>query len=129
MARPTIFDRPMTATERSRRSRGAKNTGEQLKNPLTVKAISKAYNISERCIYYGKKLNRLGVPEWEALIFQDDQKIRPSIYFALKVARHFNDDGQNYIIKLIREVGVNQVKRDWNHLAAELSMNGFSRHL
>ena len=53
MARPTIFDRPMTDAERMRRYRARKKEPQQPRPP-TVREWAHERRVSERSVYYAK---------------------------------------------------------------------------
>src|SRR4051812_2494422 len=117
MARPTIFERPMTAAERMRRYRARKRSG--LPQPTTVRQLAAKARASERTVYYVKAWARASLIKWHpngvrGFLDQHADEIRPvSVAFLAEVCRHGDARTQRKIRDRMNKAGISAGHALW----------------
>ena len=128
MARPTIFDRPMTAAERMRRYRERKRDGVQ--QPVTVREMiaSSPYGpVSERSVYYVRAWHRDSLIKWHpdglrGFLDQHADELRPvSVAFLAEVCRYGDARTQRKIRDRINKAGISAGHALWRKLRPDLA--------
>ena len=114
MARPCIFDTPMTPAERMRRHRRNKREGVPLKSEFgnVTRHIAKVAGLSERHTYYIAAVRRDGVEGWlvPEII---DPPARTSIRWIAEVCKMATPEIQRDLIRMIKKHGKKRAYTVW----------------
>ena len=113
MGRPTIHDRPMTSTERSRRRRARAREGDT-EPTMTNAEIAESKGISLGNLYHTKFVTKHGAPEWRDLIMEGDHDL--SIAWVADVVKHANLGIQLEMIEVIDVKGRETALAAWKVL-------------
>jgi hypothetical protein len=118
MARPTLFDRPMTAAERMRlyraRKRGVVVAQSQR---TTVRQLAEQDGISERLIYYVRAFARYTLIEWdEDMVRFLGSHGKIGIPFLAEVCRYGDAAAQTAVRDCIKQSGAAAGKALWRQL-------------
>ncbi len=104
MGRTPIFDRPMTAAERQRRSRQAKREGVQLRggqgDPKSLAMMLGGSPQFYRDVAY---VRQYGVPEWEQLLDNGKGRLVIGASTQRQMVKHLSPRDQLDMIELVKE--------------------------
>jgi hypothetical protein len=137
MARPTLFDRPLTAAERMRLHRARKAAGAG-KTRKTVRQLCQLHGVSERSFYYvqafqrdslidwsdgvtcfasmGKEGMALLAKVWPAITFLGGTHGKASMEFLAEVCRYGDAAAQIAVRDCIKQSGAAAGKALWRQL-------------
>lgn len=118
MARPTLFDRPLTPAERMRIYRARKAGKSWLPPvPVTQAEIARACRQSLRARYYETAIERHRLIDWPDAIF-DGQYGKVGLAFLADVCRHGDAEHQQLICDVIQQEGPGAAREIWRDLTA-----------
>ncbi len=104
MARTPIFNKPMTATERQRRSRQAKREGVQLRGgPGDPKSLTAMLGGSPQFYRDLAYVRQHGVPEWEQLLDNGKGRLVIGASTQRQMVKHLSLQDQLDMIELAKE--------------------------
>ena len=104
MARTPIFNRPMTAAERQRRSRQAKREGVQLRGgPGDPKRLTAMLGGSPQFYRDMAYVRQHGIPEWEQLNDNGKGRLVIGASTQRQMAKHLSPRDQLDMIGLVKE--------------------------
>ena len=104
MARTPIFDRPMTAAERQRRSRQAKREGIQLRGgPGDPKRLTAMLGGSPQFYRDVAYVRQHGVPEWNQLLDNGKGRLVIGASTQRQMVKHLSPRDQRDMIELVKE--------------------------
>ena len=104
MARTPIFDRPMTAAERQRRSRQAKREGVQLRGgPGDPKRLTAMLGGSPQFYRDMAYVRQHGIPEWEQLNDNGKGRLIIGASTQRQMVKHLSPRDQLDMIELAKE--------------------------
>ncbi len=104
MARTPIFDRPMTAAERQRRSRQAKREGVQLRGgPGDPKRLTAMLGGSPQFYRDMAYIRQHGVPEWDQLMDNGKGRLVIGASTQRQMVKHLSPQDQLDMIRLAKE--------------------------
>ncbi len=104
MARKPIFDRPMTAAERQRRSRQAKREGVQLRgDPGDPKSLAAMLGGSPQFYRDMAYVRQHGVPEWDKLLDNGKGRLVIGASTQRQMVNHLSPRDQLEMIELVKE--------------------------
>ncbi len=104
MGRKPIFDRPMTAAERQRRSRQAKREGVQLRgDPGDPKSLAAMLGGSPQFYRDVAYVREYGVPEWNQLLDNGKGRLVIGASTQRQMVKRLSPQGQLDMIELAKE--------------------------
>ncbi len=104
MARVPIFDRPMTAAERQRRSRQAKREGVQLRGgPGDPKRLTAMLGGSPQFYRDLAYVREHGVPEWKQLLDNGKGRLVIGASTQRQMVKHLSPRDQSDMIQLAKQ--------------------------
>ena len=104
MGREPIFDRPMTAAERQRRSRQAKREGVQLRGgPGDPKRLTAMLGGSPQFYRDVAYVRQHGVPEWNQLLDNGKGRLVIGASTQRQMVKHLSPQDQLDMIELAKE--------------------------
>ena len=104
MGRKPIFDSPMTAAERQRRSRQAKREGVQLRGGQgDPKSLAKMLGGSPQFYRDVAYVRQHGVPEWEQLLNNGKGRLVIGASTQRQMVKHLSPQDQLDMIELAKE--------------------------
>src|SRR5262245_50885450 len=114
MARPTIYDRPMTAAERMRRHRARKQEPQQ-RQP-TVRELARQKRIPERSIYYAKVARSAWDRDFLVNYVEGKYRGRIGIQWLAEVAEHASAKALRAVREAIERDGGEAAHALWRKL-------------
>ena len=122
MARVPIFDRPMTAAERQRRSRQAKREGVQLRGGLgDPKRLTAMLGGSPQFYRDVAYVREHGVPEWKQLLDNGKGRLVIGASTQRQMVKHLSPRDQFDMIELVKE-DKKQALAIWRSFKPELGI-------
>ena len=104
MARTPLFDTPMTAAERQRRSRQAKREGVKLRGGLgDPKALAAMLGGSPQTYRDMAYVRRHGVPEWKQLMDNGKGRLVIGASTQRQMVKHLSPQDQRDMIEIARQ--------------------------
>ena len=104
MGRKPIFDRPMSAAERQRRSRQAKREGVQLRGgPGDPKRLTAMLGGSPQFYRDMAYVRQHGVPEWNQLMDNGKGRLVIGASTQRQMVKHLSPRDQRDMIELVKE--------------------------
>ncbi len=104
MARTPLFNKPMTAAERQRRSRQAKREGVQLRgDPGDPKSLAAMLGGSPQFYRDVAYVRQHGVPEWEQLLDNGKGRLVIGASTQRQMVKHLSPRDQLDMIELAKE--------------------------
>ena len=122
MGRKPIFDSPMTAAERKRRSRQAKREGVQLRggqgDPKSLAAmLGGSPQFYRDCAY----VRKYGVPEWDQLLDNGKGRLVIGASTQRQMVKHLSPRDQRDMIELVKK-NKKQALAIWRSFKPELGI-------
>jgi hypothetical protein len=116
MARPAIYDQPMTAAERMRRYRERKRNPPATPSPRSVKQAAAIAGLGLRYAYYYKAYQRNRLFDWD-----EDVENKLSTSFLGIVCTQGDEKMQRAVHDWVKKYGVKVARAMWNDLPPGIS--------